>query len=120
MTTSLLDLRFWCGFWQRVANPIRTPEDAKGSAFVLPRDGEGKAAGVAGHVRMRLAPTARSIILAKPAVVNGEPRSLTKTKGDVSLSRWSRRRVRSSSPPERMSAGRAVLDHVENGGADST
>jgi hypothetical protein len=31
----------------------------------------------------RLAPTAAlSIIRAKPAVVNGEPRSLTKTKGD--------------------------------------
>jgi hypothetical protein len=28
------------------------------------------------------ATAARSIILAKPAVVNGEPRSLTKTKGD--------------------------------------
>jgi hypothetical protein len=36
---------------------------------------------------------ARSTILAKPAVVNAAPRSLTKTKGDVWLSRWSRRRV---------------------------
>jgi hypothetical protein len=34
---------------------------------------------------------------AKPAVVNGEPRSLTKTKGDDGLSRWSLRRARSSS-----------------------
>ena len=33
-----------------------------------------------------------------PAVVNGDPRSLTKTKGDVGLSRWSRRNDRSSSP----------------------
>src|SRR5580704_12776174 len=41
---------------------------------------------------------ARSIIRAKPAVVNADPRSLTKTNGDVSLSRWSRRRTRSSSP----------------------
>jgi hypothetical protein len=31
-------------------------------------------------------------------VVNGEPRSLTKTKGDVGLSSWRRRRARSSSP----------------------
>jgi hypothetical protein len=43
---------------------------------------------------------ARSIIRAKPAVVNGDSRSLTKTNGDVSLSRWSRRRARSSSPRE--------------------
>jgi hypothetical protein len=35
---------------------------------------------------------------AKPAVVNGEPRSLTKTKGDKGLSRWSRRSARNSSP----------------------
>jgi hypothetical protein len=41
---------------------------------------------------------ARSTIRAKPAVVNGDPRSLTKTKGEVSLSRCSRRRARSSSP----------------------
>jgi hypothetical protein len=38
------------------------------------------AAGVAEHVRMRLE-AARSIIRAKPAVVNGVPRSLTKMKG---------------------------------------
>jgi hypothetical protein len=37
----------------------------------------------------RPAPAARSIIRAKPAVVNGEPRSLTKTKGDDGLSRCS-------------------------------
>jgi hypothetical protein len=41
---------------------------------------------------------ARSIIRAKPAVVNGDPRSLTNTKGEVSLSRCSRRRARISSP----------------------
>jgi hypothetical protein len=28
------------------------------------------------------------IIRANPAVVNGDPRSLTKTNGDVGLSRW--------------------------------
>jgi hypothetical protein len=38
------------------------------------------------------------IMRANPAVVNGDPRSLTKTKGDVGLSRWSRRSARSSSP----------------------
>jgi hypothetical protein len=41
---------------------------------------------------------ARSIIRAKPAVVNGDPRSLTKTKGGVGASRCSRRSARSSSP----------------------
>ena len=49
--------------------------------------GQGVAAGVPQHVGVRLelqlAPSAaRSIIRAKPAVVNGEPRSLTKTKGE--------------------------------------
>jgi hypothetical protein len=44
------------------------------------------------------AAAARSIMRAKPAVVNGEPRSLTKIKGDAGLSRWSRRSARSSSP----------------------
>jgi DNA-directed RNA polymerase specialized sigma24 family protein len=34
---------------------------------------------------------ARSIIRARPAAVNGDPRSLTKTKGDAGLSRSSRR-----------------------------
>jgi hypothetical protein len=43
------------------------------------------------HMGMRLdsrsAPAAaRSIIRAKPAVMNGDPRSLTKTKGDDGLS----------------------------------
>jgi hypothetical protein len=42
-------------------------------------------------------------------VVNGDPRSLTKTNGDVSLSRWSRRSARSSSP-HRGGAQGAVLD----------
>ena len=37
---------------------------------------------------------ARSIMRANPAVVNGEPRSMTKMKGDVGLSRCSRRRAR--------------------------
>jgi hypothetical protein len=41
---------------------------------------------------------ARSIMRAKPGVVKGDPRSLTKTKGDVALSRCSRRNARSSSP----------------------
>jgi hypothetical protein len=35
---------------------------------------------------------AHSIIRAEPAVVNGKPRSLTKTNGDDRVSRWSRRR----------------------------
>jgi hypothetical protein len=66
---------------------------------VVPLVSEGVSTGVAEHVRVRpAAPAARSIIRAKPAVVNGDPRSLTKTNGDVSLSRWSRRRARSSSP----------------------
>src|SRR5215471_8448473 len=47
MTTCLLHLRFWCGFWQRDANPIRTPGDAKGSPFrfapeLSPNFGDGK------------------------------------------------------------------------------
>jgi hypothetical protein len=59
--------------------------------------GQRVAAGVPQHVGMGLQlqsspATARSIIRAKPAVVNGDPRSLTKTKGDVGVSRWSRRR----------------------------
>ncbi len=41
---------------------------------------------------------ARSIILAKPAIVNGVPRSLTKANGDGGLSCCSRRGARSSSP----------------------
>src|SRR5258707_10038798 len=41
---------------------------------------------------------ARSIIGAKPAVVNGVPRSLTKAKGDGGLSRCKRRKALSSSP----------------------
>jgi len=66
--------------------------------------GQGVAAGVAEHVRVRFSSrprprrAARSIIRAKPAVVNGVPRSLTKTKGDGLLSRCSRRSARSSSP----------------------
>jgi hypothetical protein len=42
---------------------------------------------------------ARSISLANPAVVNGDPRSDVNTKGDFgSCSRWSLRRARDSSP----------------------
>jgi hypothetical protein len=42
---------------------------------------------------------ARSTMRAKPAVVNGAPRSDVKMKGDFgSCSRWSRRRARNSSP----------------------
>jgi hypothetical protein len=59
-------------------------------------DSSARVAGRAGRKRgwalsFRLAPTAAfSIIRATPAVVNGEPRSLTNTKGDAGLSRWSR------------------------------
>jgi hypothetical protein len=43
--------------------------------------------------------------------MNGDPRSLTKTKGDVGLSRCSRPKARSSSPwVGGVCAGRAVLD----------
>jgi hypothetical protein len=64
------------------------------------------------------APAARSSIRAKPAVVNGDPRSLTKTNGDVSLSRWSRRRARSPRDHEGAGACAAVYrvleaDHAE-------
>ena len=53
---------------------------------IVPLVGEDIATGVAKHVRVRLQfeaeplRAARSIIRAKPAVVNGVPRSLTKTK----------------------------------------
>jgi hypothetical protein len=43
-------------------------------------------------------PAVRSIMWANPAAVNGKPRSLTNTKGEDELSRWSRRSARSSSP----------------------
>src|SRR5262245_6318933 len=57
---------------------------------------------------------ARSIICAKPAVVNGPPRSLVKTNGDFgSCSRWSRRSARSSSPRIGWGAGRAALDPTD-------
>jgi hypothetical protein len=54
---------------------------------------------------------ARSIMRAKPAVVNGDPRSLTKTKGEAGFSRWSRRKARSSSPwtLDGVCAGRSIL-----------
>jgi hypothetical protein len=46
----------------------------------------------------------RSIMRAKPAGVNGGPRSLTKTKGEVA-SRWSLRNARSSLPVSGCVAG---------------
>jgi hypothetical protein len=42
------------------------------------------------NVTTTAAAAARSIIRARPAVVNGEQRSLTNTKGDDGLSRWVR------------------------------
>ena len=41
---------------------------------------------------------ARSSIRAKPAVVNGEPRSETNMNGDAGASRWRRRRALISRP----------------------
>jgi hypothetical protein len=57
--------------------------------------GEGVSTGVAEQLRMRPELEAgtgavRSIIQAKPAVANSDPRSLTKTKADVCFSRGSR------------------------------
>jgi hypothetical protein len=65
--------------------------------------GERVAAGVTEHVRMRLELEAGAgggtlDHSGKGRRREGEPRSLTKTKGDGALSRWSRRRARSSSP----------------------
>jgi hypothetical protein len=59
------------------------------------------------------ADAARSIMRASPAVVNGDPRSLTKTKGDAGLSRSSRRRERSSSPWIGWVPRGAVLDPAD-------
>jgi hypothetical protein len=42
---------------------------------------------------MPAAVAVRSIIRAKPACVNGEPRLMTKMKGGAELSRWSRRKA---------------------------
>jgi hypothetical protein len=62
------------------------------------------AASMPEHVRVRLKAElcldpARSIIRAKPAVVNGAPRSDVNTNCDLgSCSRWSRRKARSWSP----------------------
>jgi hypothetical protein len=56
---------------------------------------------------------ARSIIRAKPAVVNGEPHSLTKTKGDASLSRCNRRRGPEFVSAQRVCARGAVLDAAD-------
>ncbi len=69
----------------------------------MPVIGELKPASMPEHMRMgfeakRPLP-ARSTILAKPAGLNGAPRSDVNTKGDLgSCSRCSRRRARSSSP----------------------
>jgi hypothetical protein len=59
---------------------------------------------------------ARSIIRAKPAVVNGKPRSLTKTKGDGVLSRWSPHLV----AEQWVGAGGAILDppHMQDRGIE--
>jgi hypothetical protein len=82
----------------------KPPLDCPGVVALV---GEGVAAGVPQACRSmwgcalssRPAPAAaRSIMRAKPAVVNGEPRSLTNTKGDDGLSRWRRRRALISSP----------------------
>jgi hypothetical protein len=43
----------------------------------------------------------------KPAVVNGDPRSLTKTKGEDWLSPWSRRSARQFVALDRMGAEHA-------------
>jgi hypothetical protein len=79
------------------------PEPSLDRPGVVPLVGECVAAGMPQHVWVGLelqpgASAARSIIRAKPAVVNRDPRSLTKTNGDVALSRCSRRSARSSSP----------------------
>ncbi len=73
-------------------------------AGIMPVVGEGIAAGMAKHVRVGLQfetqPSACRPLNhpRKPAVVNGVPRSLTKTKGDGGLSRCRRRKARRSSP----------------------
>jgi hypothetical protein len=66
------------------------------------------------------APAVRSIIRAKPAVVNGDPRSLTKTKGDAELSRWSRRRAAQLIADQRVRGRDPILDppHVQDGGIE--
>jgi hypothetical protein len=58
------------------------------------------------------AAAARSINRAKPAVVKGEPRSLTKTKGDVSLSLEAPQRPKLVAL-DRVGARRAVLDPAD-------
>ena len=83
---------------------VLMPEVGLQASGVVAVIGELVAAGVAQHVGMdgelTLAATpARATILAKPAVVNGASRSLTKTKGEL---RWppgmSARKARISSP----------------------
>jgi hypothetical protein len=95
---------------------------------VVPPVRQRMAASMAKHVGMRLqfeaetsARAARSIMRAKPAVVNGVPRSLTKTKGDVTLSHTV---AAAASSAHRQGAGarawRPVLDppHVQHGTAE--
>jgi hypothetical protein len=57
---------------------------------------------------------------AKPAVVNGDPLSFTNMDGESGLSRFNRRRARSSSPRRKMGTRSAVLDppDVKDGGAE--
>jgi hypothetical protein len=77
--------------------------DRLNSPGVVASVGQRVAAGVPQHVGVRLdlqIGAGRGALdqRAKPAVVKGDPRSLTKTKGDVALSRWRRRRARSWLP----------------------
>jgi hypothetical protein len=80
------------------------PQPSLDCPCVAPLIGKDVAAGVAEHVRVSFqiwAETTASRPLdhpAKPAVLNGAPRSLTNTNGDGLLSRCSRRSARSSSP----------------------
>ena len=83
-----------------LAAPVATAAQGQGSCAHRPADDSGSK-GVAEHVRVRLeveAGAGRGTLdhpgkagRGEQAVVNGDPRSLTKTNGDVSLSRWSRR-----------------------------
>ena len=65
-------------------------EPALDSPGVVALIGQRVAAGVPQHMGMGLE-LFRSIIRAKPAVVKGEPRSLTNTKGEDGHSYWGRR-----------------------------
>jgi hypothetical protein len=54
---------------------------------------------------------ARSIILAKPAVANGEPRSLVKTKGESASP--SVERLAQRNPPDSIGAERNLLSQTQ-------